>query len=320
MPLSEDLKANLSKIIDTAIGEAAGALSLLTGQTITIKIARYNASKINSDVISVDENSYLIQAPFDNKDLGQVSIIVGQPIASAFGSLMMGANTQDESEETKQQAFQEAAGQAINAAVNKVQSLKTSVQISVTQATYTLLDPAQAETLKAPESVKDPTGIDLEVGIPGKSSGIIRLELNTDTVNYLIAEFGNSTQESQSTEESTVSGSISGVSFAEMTGGVNPDVDIEHNLSLLMDIKMGLIVELGRAEMPLKDILKLAKGSVVELDRLSGEPVDLFVNNKLIARGEVVVIDDSFGLRITQLAGNLSSMKEVGGMLTAASE
>ena len=64
--------------------------------------------------------------------------------------------------------------------------------------------------------------------------------------------------------------------------------------------------------MPLKDILKLTKGSVIELDRLSGEPVDLFVNNKLVARGEVVVIDDNFGLRITQLAGNITSGQDLG--------
>ena len=64
--------------------------------------------------------------------------------------------------------------------------------------------------------------------------------------------------------------------------------------------------------MQLRDILKLTKGSVIELDRLAGEPVDLFVNNKIIARGEVVVIDDSFGLRITQFAGNIELSSELG--------
>jgi flagellar motor switch protein FliN len=81
---------------------------------------------------------------------------------------------------------------------------------------------------------------------------------------------------------------------------------------------MGMIVELGRAEMPLKDILKLTKGSIIELDRLSGEPVDLFVNNKLIARGEVVVIDDNFGLRITQLAGTKNNTASELGLTSVA--
>jgi flagellar motor switch protein FliN/FliY len=59
--------------------------------------------------------------------------------------------------------------------------------------------------------------------------------------------------------------------------------------------------ELGKAKMNVRDILKLGTGSVVELDRLAGGPVDLLVNNKLVARGEVVAIDDNFGVRITEL-------------------
>ena len=111
----------------------------------------------------------------------------------------------------------------------------------------------------------------------------------------------------------TANASVSEVDFAQMSHTVNSDEIYEKkNLNLLMDIKLGLIVELGRAEMQLRDILKLTKGSVIELDRLSGEPVDLFVNNKIIARGEVVVIDDSFGLRITQLAGNMDLAADLG--------
>jgi flagellar motor switch protein FliN/FliY len=107
--------------------------------------------------------------------------------------------------------------------------------------------------------------------------------------------------------------SISEVEFAQMNHTVNSaEIYEKKNLNLLLDIKLGLIVELGRSEMQLRDILKLTKGSVIELDRLSGEPVDLFVNNKIIARGEVVVIDDSFGLRITQLAGNIELSSELG--------
>jgi flagellar motor switch protein FliN/FliY len=99
-------------------------------------------------------------------------------------------------------------------------------------------------------------------------------------------------------------GDVFGADFSEIVNSHNPEeVDEKKNLNLLMDIRLGLIVELGRSEMHLKEILKLTKGSIIELDRLSGEPVDLFANNKLIARGEVVVIDDNFGLRITQLAG-----------------
>jgi flagellar motor switch protein FliN len=73
------------------------------------------------------------------------------------------------------------------------------------------------------------------------------------------------------------------------------------NLDLLMDVDLPVAIELGRTKMAISDILALGPGSVVELNKLAGEPVDLLVNNKVVARGEVVVIDENFGLRITQL-------------------
>ncbi|MCD6249720.1 MAG: flagellar motor switch protein FliN [candidate division Zixibacteria bacterium] len=74
-----------------------------------------------------------------------------------------------------------------------------------------------------------------------------------------------------------------------------------HNIELLMDVDLPISIELGRTRMAISDILSLGSGSVVELNKLAGEPVDLLVNNKIVARGEVVVVDENFGLRITQL-------------------
>jgi flagellar motor switch protein FliN/FliY len=76
-----------------------------------------------------------------------------------------------------------------------------------------------------------------------------------------------------------------------------------HPLELLNDVELGVTVELGRTRMLLREILQLAPGSVIELDRAAGGPVDLLVNNTLIARGEVVVIDEEFGIRITEVLG-----------------
>jgi flagellar motor switch protein FliN len=76
---------------------------------------------------------------------------------------------------------------------------------------------------------------------------------------------------------------------------------LPQNLETLMDLELPVIIELGRTAMFIKDILDLAPGSIIELNKLSGEPVDLFVNDKKFARGEVVVIDQNFGIRITDL-------------------
>jgi len=74
-----------------------------------------------------------------------------------------------------------------------------------------------------------------------------------------------------------------------------------NNIDLLMDVSMRVTVELGRTRMQLSQILELQHGSVVELDRLAGDPVDVFVNDVMVARGEVVVVDDKFGVRITEM-------------------
>ena len=74
-----------------------------------------------------------------------------------------------------------------------------------------------------------------------------------------------------------------------------------NNIDLLMDVSMRVTVELGRTRMQLAQILELQHGSVVELDRLAGDPVDVFVNDCMVARGEVVVVDDKFGVRITEM-------------------
>ena len=78
-----------------------------------------------------------------------------------------------------------------------------------------------------------------------------------------------------------------------------------------MDVSMQLTVELGRTKMLIKDILGMGEGTIVELDKLAGEPVDLLVNGKLIAKGEVVVIDENFGVRVTDI---ISPMERISSL------
>lgn len=75
------------------------------------------------------------------------------------------------------------------------------------------------------------------------------------------------------------------------------------NLEVLMDVPVKLTVELGGCQMPMKEVLQLNVGSVVQLDKMAKGPVDLFVNQKRIARGEVVVVEERFGIKITEILG-----------------
>jgi flagellar motor switch protein FliN/FliY len=83
------------------------------------------------------------------------------------------------------------------------------------------------------------------------------------------------------------------------------------NIGLLMDVYMEMTVELGRTRKRIKDILGIGEGTIIELDKLAGEPVDILVNHKLIAKGEVVVIDENFGVRVTEIVSQIDRMNEL---------
>ena len=85
----------------------------------------------------------------------------------------------------------------------------------------------------------------------------------------------------------------------------------QRNLDMLLDIPLKVTVELGRTKRTIKDILDLSSGSIVELDKLAGEPVDILVNEKLIAQGEVVVIDENFGVRVTDIVSQTDRLKKL---------
>lgn len=83
------------------------------------------------------------------------------------------------------------------------------------------------------------------------------------------------------------------------------------NLDLLLDVNLKISVELGRTRLKFRDVLNLSAGSVVELSRLTSEPVDILVNGALLATGEVVVVDDHFAVRITKLLNRVERLKRV---------
>jgi flagellar motor switch protein FliN/FliY len=91
------------------------------------------------------------------------------------------------------------------------------------------------------------------------------------------------------------------------SGGAQVDGD----LNRILDIPVQLTVELGRTKIPIKNILQLAQGSVVELDALAGEPMDVLVNGYLIAQGEVVVVNDKFGIRLTDIVTPSERMRRL---------
>ena len=107
-------------------------------------------------------------------------------------------------------------------------------------------------------------------------------------------------------------GDAHAAAFAELGDSVTAAPTGSQNLDFLLDIPLDVSVELGRTHMIINKMLQLTQGSVVELDKAAGEPVDIFVNNKLLGKGEVIVVNERFGIRITEIISQADRIKNIG--------
>ena len=123
---------------------------------------------------------------------------------------------------------------------------------------------------------------------------------------------------SEETAESTVT--VQPVQFASFEDLEQVQGPQNQNLNILLDVKLQLTVELGQTELPIKKVLELTKGSIVTLNKAAGEPVELYANGKLIAYGEVVVIEDNFGLRITHITDPAKRLNSLGAGVAQKTE
>ena len=113
---------------------------------------------------------------------------------------------------------------------------------------------------------------------------------------------------SSATEVQTTE-TVAPAAFTNFSSGTSPTAG--NDINMILDIPVQLTVELGRTRIPIKHILQLAQGSVVELEALAGEPMDVLVNGYLIAQGEVVVVNDKFGIRLTDIVTPSERMRRL---------
>jgi flagellar motor switch protein FliN len=110
-------------------------------------------------------------------------------------------------------------------------------------------------------------------------------------------------------ESEAADASAGAASFDELTDDSIPGTDV--NLDVVLDIPVNLSMEIGRTKISIRNLLQLNQGSVVELERLAGEPMDVLVNGTLIARGEVVVVNEKFGIRLTDIISPAERVKKL---------
>jgi len=135
-------------------------------------------------------------------------------------------------------------------------------------------------------------------------------EQGGDSSDDAAADWGDAMEE-QSNAESKEKGEAAAMSFQELEDDAKSIDGEDINLDVILDVPVTISMEIGRTQINIRNLLQLNQGSVVELDRLAGEPMDVLVNGTLVAHGEVVVVNDKFGIRLTDVISASERIKRL---------
>ncbi len=311
-------KEVLGDLLNSTMEMVVSSLSGYIGKNITITNAFVEIKP--SEDVKKDFGKKYIQLPvaFSGGFNGNNVVLFNYEDAEIISSLMMGDDTGSPPEEltdAHQSTLQEFVSQMLSSMANGI-SNKLGKSINLSPPSLTVVN--SAAELQLPggaELVKITYNINIENLINSKFFHIMDLPLGSDLSKSVMAESGGGAQAmpaqamGQMDQPMGQQVGISPVKFPPL--GESVPYGAGSNISLLLDVPMTLTVELGRTRQLVKDILGLGEGSIIELDKLAGEPVDLLVNGKLIAKGEVVVIDENFGVRITDIVSPAERLGKV---------
>ncbi len=331
----------LGEMGNISFGSASTALSLLLNQKVDITTPSVSLIVRKNLEVEFPEPNVAINVKYTEGFEGENVLVIQERDAQIIADLMLGGdgtNLENESlNEIQLSAVQEAMNQMMGSASTSMSTIFNK-RVDISPPSIEKLNVKEGEgTDRIPDDeylVK--VSFSLKVGqlIDSKIMQILPIPFARDMVDELLnpideEELKSDTQmdkkenqkiqEKRSVEETSSqlneeqqsgnrlgheqvrpTSSVQPVAFSDFKEVAHKDTD-SNNLDLLLDIPLQVTVELGRTSQPIKDILNLSAGSVVELDKLAGEPVDILVNQKLIAKGEVVVIDENFGVRVTDI-------------------
>jgi flagellar motor switch protein FliN/FliY len=305
------------------VGETMGiTLSTVTAKTVDIKDPQIDV--LDAEALSSQIEGRLVQIAADYTEgiSGKHSYIISEDTAKQIAALMM---AQEEGELTDMalsaltEGFSQMSGAALNTIEDKVGSpVKTATLEARVADDATSIDTPDGNFVRIRYAlttdgraafIDEVMDLGIAQSITAEALGKTGVPVGTSAGGQGMQAEDLFQQVASKPSTPRASVGVQSVQFAPLTHGAQSE--ITGNIGLLMDVSMQLTVELGRTKMLIKDILGMGEGTIVELDKLAGEPVDLLVNGKLIAKGEVVVIDENFGVRVTDI---ISPMERISNL------
>lgn len=299
--LSKEEGGVLKDISGTSMNAAATALSTILNKQVTIAEPEVNEISPQKVTDGISGAAIVVEAEYSGGIKGPTYVIFLKEHGAMIADLMMGGDGTSPPEDINDLylgALGEAVGQMTeSAAASLSSSLGKTVTVSAPK--IKVIDfkkgiPKDLPIFKENKVVEVDYNLTLGDLSQGKLIQLLPLNIAKPIVNTVMGEAPAAKEPS-----SAFAPGVHPVQFARLAP--TETTQLPANLKLLMDVPMNVSVEIGRKKLTLKGILDLGTGSVVELDKMAKEPVDILVNGKLIAKGGVVVIDDNFGIRITEI-------------------
>ena len=295
----------------------AFSLSSISTKTVSITNITTTVGDVNNLHQMLSGKMIEAKVGYTGSITGNVYYFMGENEALIVASLMMGqkeAALNDMVAQVLKEAFSQMVGVSDSALSSRFGGSFTNspIETSILEDAFSINIPGPLAIVSGSLSIEGevenaPYVFALELPLlqsllSSASSSSQAPASNAATTNTNSAASGGNSMAGLVDNQAFDSGPQLGVQHAEFNS-LMPASDVQGtgNIGLLMDVTMNMTVELGRATMTIRDILGLGEGSIIELQKLAGEPVDLLVNGKLIAKGEVVVIDENFGVRVTDI-------------------
>lgn len=340
----------LGEIGNISLGNSATTLSTLLGQKVEITTPSVSVVRKTGITEEFPYEHVSLQVNYIDGFDGENLFLMKATDAAIISDIMLGGeglNPNHELSEIELSAVQEAMNQMMGASATSMSTVFSKrVDISPPVVDYKEIDKLEEveEALEGDEFVK--VSFHLKVGhlIDSEIMQLIPLQFAKTMVEQLLnppEEISATLEQQETPKKSTNVEAKAPEPQTQKTTQPNHEAEVQHigdhineqstvqpaafsnfdktelpqnnqrNLDMLLDIPLQVTVELGRTKKRIQDILDLSPGSVIELDKLAGEPVDVLVNQKLIAKGEVVVIDESFGVRVTDIISQESRLRNL---------